>query len=73
MDTVSDVLHRVRAELRQARTLLRQEIAAYPTPIAGCDVQFNHLLADRRRIDGALAALDRAVFIPTPRQTMPPG
>lgn len=53
--------------LRQARAALQAEIRAYPTPISGCDAQFNHLLAERRRLSEALAALQSEVFIPTPR------
>ncbi len=54
-------------ELRAAQTKLAAEIAAYPTPISGCDAQFNHLLAERQRITAALGALGGEVFIPTPR------
>lgn len=53
--------------LRQARKHLNREIAAYPTPISGCDAQFNHLLADRQRISAALRSLGQDVFIATPR------
>lgn len=59
------------ASLRQARTALSEEISAYPTPIAGCDAQFNHLLAERRRVLAALDALGEEVFIPTPRSPTP--
>ena len=30
-----------------ARHALNAEISSYPTPISGCDAQFNHLLAER--------------------------
>lgn len=56
-----------RAVLAAAGTALQSEISAYPTPIAGCDVQFNQLLADRQKVTEALRALDRTIFIPTPR------
>ena len=46
------------AELKAARSLLSMEISRYPTPIAGCDCQFNHLLAERRQISKALCALE---------------
>ena len=64
---------RARAEraLRDARHRLDAEISAYPTPISGCDAQFNHLLAERRRLARALSALGAEVFIPTPRLPMP--
>ncbi len=54
-------------KLRAAKRALNEEISSYPTPISGCDAQFNHLLGQRRRINAALAALDQPVFIPTPR------
>lgn len=53
--------------LDKARNALAAEISAYPTPISGCDAQFNHLLAERRRLADARAALASDVFIPTPR------
>ncbi|MCX7560288.1 hypothetical protein OS190_11980 [Sulfitobacter sp. F26204] len=56
-----------RAELQVARQRLNQEISGYPAPIAGCDVQFNHLLAERERVCGALQILTQSIFIPTPR------
>ncbi|HUF86672.1 MAG TPA: hypothetical protein VMM59_04755 [Thermohalobaculum sp.] len=56
-----------RRHLVAARAALEAEIRAYPTPIAGCDAQFNHLLAERRRVLAALRALDAPVHIPTPR------
>lgn len=56
-----------RRRLAEARVALDAEIHAYPTPIAGCDAQFNHLLAERRRVLAALRALEAPVHIPTPR------
>lgn len=55
------------AALHRALTGIIAELAAYPTPIAGCDVQYTHLLAERGRLSRALAALEEEVFIPTPR------
>jgi hypothetical protein len=34
----------VQDQLTARRTVLNEEIAAYPGPITGCDAQFNHLL-----------------------------
>ena len=59
------------SELRLARQQVQDEISAYPTPIAGCDEQYNHLLAQRRRIRNALEALQEDVFVPTPRRLTP--
>jgi hypothetical protein len=50
-----------------AREALDAEIRDYPRPIAGCDAQYNHLLAERRRIHEALTALAAEIHIPTPR------
>ena len=55
------------AALRRARAALDREIGDYPTPIAGCDAQFNHLIAERRRLSGALEELRLPVAVPTPR------
>ena len=60
-------IDRARTALLEARADLAAEISAYPTPISGCDAQFNHLLAERQRIAAALSALGRDVFVPTPR------
>lgn len=56
-----------RSELAVARQLLNAEITDYPTPIAGCDAQFNHLLAERQRVLAAITSLEDTVFVPTPR------
>ncbi|MDO6728974.1 hypothetical protein Q4577_03025 [Marinovum sp. 2_MG-2023] len=56
-----------RSELATARRRLNAEIALYPTPISGCDAQFNHLLAKRGNVQQALQSLDRVIFVPTPR------
>ena len=66
-DPIEDCLSVARSELTAAKTLLDTEIATYPRPIAGCDVQFNHLLAERQKVTSAMAALAREVFVPTPR------
>lgn len=55
-------------KLETARSKLIAEIRNYPTPIAGCDVQFNHLIEERTRISAALGALKTPRFTPTPRQ-----
>ncbi|MEM6372607.1 MAG: hypothetical protein AAF727_07490 [Pseudomonadota bacterium] len=66
-----DCVTLARAELATAQRLLAAEISAYPTPISGCDAQFNHLLAERVRIADALSQLDASVFVPTPRMPTP--
>ena len=64
-------LTQAQIHLRAARHAVQAEISAYPTPISGCDAQFNRLLSDRSRIDAALRALSSAPFVPTPRMPMP--
>ncbi len=68
MDDYSECLDIARQELRLAQSALRKGIADYPTPIAGCDEQFNHLLDQSERVRNALAALDTCHFVPTPRK-----
>ncbi len=64
MSSLQDAQAAIVAALRDTN----DEISRYPGPIAGCDAQFNYLLDSRRRLERALAALCRPVFIPTPRQ-----
>ena len=66
-DQVSDCVDAATTGLRRALTLLGGEIRSYPTPVAGCDEQYNHLLGERQKIIDALAALERPAFVPTPR------
>ena len=70
-DTFEDCVLAARAELAMARQLLQDEISTYPGPIAGCDAQYNHLLAERQKVVNALSSLAEAVFIPTPRSPTP--
>lgn len=68
MDNYSECLVIARQELKLAQAALRREMAEYPTPIAGCDDQFNHLLDQSERVRNALAALEVPYFVPTPRK-----
>jgi len=70
-NSYADCLTVARAELITAQRLLGREIRSYPTPISGCDAQFNHLLAERARVSDALAQLEAPVFVPTPRTPTP--
>lgn len=56
-----------RIALKRAHLELTDEIRNYPAPVSGCDAQYNHLLAERRRVQAALRALDEDIHIPTPR------
>ena len=63
-----DAVAQAIAHLKLAQSTLISEIKNYPTPIAGCDVQFNHLLEEKARVNAALDALSAQTFTPTPRQ-----
>lgn len=57
--------------LRKARAAILAELAAYPTPVSGCDVQYTHLLSLRAAVIEALDALTQERFYPTPRIQTP--
>lgn len=59
------------AALREAKRRLLANIAAYPTPISGCDAQYVALMADRTRVIAALQALETEPFVATPRMLEP--
>ncbi|MEM0907668.1 MAG: hypothetical protein AAGJ94_09915 [Pseudomonadota bacterium] len=67
MDPSHDHIAAAHAALIMVRQALNAEISNYPTPISGCDAQFNGLLSDRARVNAAINALNVPVFIPTPR------
>jgi hypothetical protein len=48
-----------RPDLEVELQRIKEEIAGYPAPIAGCDAQFNHLLAERQRLLEALRDMDK--------------
>lgn len=52
----ADLRHEMEARLVEIKT----EIRRYPPPIAGCDVQFQHLLEERREIARTLRETDSA-------------
>ena len=59
------------AELIAARNLIQDEIRAYPTPISGCDAQYNHLIGLRGAISDAISAIETPNFVATPRTPDP--
>ncbi len=65
--TPAGTIETARRHLAMARDALDAEIRAYPTPVSGCDAQYNHLLAERRRAHEALRVLESEIHIPTPR------
>jgi hypothetical protein len=47
--------------LLDLRKAVQDEIRTYPTPIAGCDQQFNYLLEKRERIAAELSGVNQAL------------
>lgn len=70
-ETFEDCILVARAELAAARQYLQDEISNYPSPISGCDAQFNHMLGERQKVLAAIRSLDECVFVPTPRAPSP--
>ena len=52
-------LRRIREHLQRLKSPIDRQIREYPTPIAGCDAQFNYLLDKRRRLARDLNRLDQ--------------
>ncbi|EBA06693.1 hypothetical protein [Sagittula stellata] len=65
---ISECITLAKVELQAARQQIAAEISGYPTPISGCDAQFNHLLAQRQKVSAALQALESEPHIPTSRE-----
>ncbi len=55
------------AALRAAMAELQDEMRAYPTPVSGCDAQYNHLVGMRSAISAALVQIEAPAFVATPR------
>lgn len=49
-DKVGDIWSDCRSALEGVEKRVKEEIANYPSPIAGCDQQFNHLLELRAQL-----------------------
>ncbi len=60
-------LSAARDALHAARSAIQEELRAYPTPVSGCDAQYNHLIGQRGAITAALQALEAPRFVATPR------
>ena len=69
--TYQDKLSAAAAELDAARLMIEREIRDYPTPVSGCDAQFNHLIGLRGSVSEALRALEAPHFVATPRTPEP--
>jgi hypothetical protein len=59
-DAVRSAWARIRVDLENQRDRINHEIGLYPTPIAGCDQQFNYLLEQRARISAECRQLKEA-------------
>ncbi len=57
--------------LQNASQLLSDELRAYPTPVSGCDAQYNFMIGERNRVRAALDKLEQPVFVATPRTPSP--
>ncbi len=64
-------LDRAATELEAARDHILTEIRDYPTPVSGCDAQYNHLIGMRNAIAEALSAIRGPQFVATPRTPFP--
>lgn len=69
--TSEECLTVAKAELKMAHQLVQDEIREYPTPISGCDAQFNYLIGLRGSITEALGVLEAPRFVATPRTPSP--
>ena len=59
-DSAKSAWDRVRKQLEDERYRITGEIGEYPTPIPACDQDYNHMLAERERVNEELARLDEA-------------
>ena len=57
MSFIEDFGVQIRGHLQREQNRINAEIGHYPAPIAGCDQQFNHLLAQRAALKEELARL----------------
>ena len=64
-------LDQARSSLCEARNLLQKEIQDYPTPVSGCDAQYNYLIGIRGSVSEALRAIEEPRFVATPRTPEP--
>jgi hypothetical protein len=52
---------RLREHLRSLTSAIQDEIRTYPTPIAGCDQQFNYLLEKRDQLLRETNSINEAI------------
>ncbi|MEM7718072.1 MAG: hypothetical protein AAF222_02645 [Pseudomonadota bacterium] len=69
--TYDQHLTTARRALDAAKREIQSELRAYPTPVSGCDAQYNYLIGQRGAIGAALDALSAPAFVATPRTPEP--
>ncbi|WP_300037494.1 hypothetical protein [uncultured Roseobacter sp.] len=69
--SVEVTLEQARQALLSARTAITNELRSYPTPVSGCDAQYNYLIGQRGSVAEALRVLDSPQFVATPRALEP--
>jgi hypothetical protein len=69
--TYQDCVAAAAEDLATARQLIQDELRDYPTPISGCDAQYNYLIGLRGSITEALRELEGPRFVATPRTPNP--
>ncbi len=69
--TYEDNLLQAETALDKAYKLIQDEIRNYPTPISGCDAQYNHLIGMRGSIREARTVIKSPRFVATPRAPQP--
>lgn len=67
---LTDPLFAATTALSLERRRITAEITGYPRAISGCGAQFNCLLDIRRRLERALAELEKPEPVPTSRQPL---
>jgi hypothetical protein len=60
MDILQSAWNQIRAQLETEKARIYEAIGNYPSPIAGCDQQFNYLLEEQARISRELVRLKEA-------------
>jgi hypothetical protein len=45
---------------------IQTQLASYPTPVAGCDEQFNYLLTERERLTKRLSQIGDGIHFTPP-------
>ncbi|WP_298839482.1 hypothetical protein [uncultured Roseobacter sp.] len=69
--TVETSLCAARQALIGARAAIAEELRDYPTPVSGCDAQYNYLIGQRGSVNEALRVLEAPRFVATPRSPEP--